>query len=787
MLPLVLLAALALFAIVGADSVGGTVVDATGKAVAGARVALIPTGLFDPSGATYRRVESDANGRFQFTAVANGRYAVTAVARDGAGGWVANSSPGDSDLRLALSAAGRRLSGVVRDRVGTPRAGAEVRLSHGLGERGDVFVTTSAADGRFIAIVPHGEYAVSAVHDATAAAPRAFPAGRDAIDLVLDPVAPPGPTPRAVREWVRSHTTPLVATPGAPLPNDLAAIRALVGDARVVGVGEATHGTREIFQLKHRLFELLVRDHGFNVFAIEIGLPEGFALDDYVLTGRGDPERMLAGQFVAVWQSDELLDLVRWMRAWNETHTRKLRFYGLDIRAGIRAARETFAYLARVDRDALSTPNVRALLPLADPVDYQAVLLRPKAELGALAGSADALVAQLTTNRSAYVTRSDAETFWRVELLARALVKLLTSRAAVDEAGRVRERDGAMADNVLRILEHEGPQARIFVWGHNAHIAGDADAEPRMMGVNLRARLGQSYRAIGSAIHRGAYQTMDATRRMREFAIAPAPPGSVEDSLATTGLPSGLLSLQALPAHGDVADWFHTFQILRQYDGLYDDPRAGWGEARTLPARDYDAFLFVTAGTAARRVPVAREMDAERREVANELRDLGFEAGGEGAAPAWSWARARQSVCGYALSLDREQPFEGRVAARIARTEEPRYGECAAELQQRVDATRYRGQRLRLRGAVQVARGDEHAHLQLVVTNARGTPLQRTEARASGSAWRTYDLTVDVPDDAAVLEIGLAFDGDGSAHLDAVSLSTEARSLGANLAPPERR
>ena len=75
----------------------------------------------------------------------------------------------------------------------------------------------------------------------------------------------------------------------------------MVGDAHLVALGEATHGTREFFQLKHRILELLVRERGFNVFAIEATMPEAFAVNDYVLTGRGDPAKALAGLYFWTW------------------------------------------------------------------------------------------------------------------------------------------------------------------------------------------------------------------------------------------------------------------------------------------------------------------------------------------------------------------------------------------------------------------------------------------------------------------------------------------------------
>ena len=117
-------------------------------------------------------------------------------------------------------------------------------------------------------------------------------------------------------------------------------LRALVGQARVVALGEATHGTREFFQLKHRMLEFLVEEMGFRVFAIEANWPECLAINDYVLHGEGDPEEALAGIYFWTWNTEEVLELIEWMRRYNAdpAHEQKLKFYGVDMQYTVGAA-----------------------------------------------------------------------------------------------------------------------------------------------------------------------------------------------------------------------------------------------------------------------------------------------------------------------------------------------------------------------------------------------------------------------------------------------------------------
>jgi len=84
-------------------------------------------------------------------------------------------------------------------------------------------------------------------------------------------------------------------------------------------LGEATHGTREFFQLKHRMLEFLASEMGFTIFSIEASMPEAYRLNDYVLNGNGDPAQLLKGMYFWTWDTQEVLAMIRWMREFNQS------------------------------------------------------------------------------------------------------------------------------------------------------------------------------------------------------------------------------------------------------------------------------------------------------------------------------------------------------------------------------------------------------------------------------------------------------------------------------------
>ena len=116
---------------------------------------------------------------------------------------------------------------------------------------------------------------------------------------------------------------------------DLGVIDAAIGDSRVVAMGEATHGTKEFFQMKHRVFRYLAERKGFKIFALEASMPDCIAMDRFVTKGEGDPKAALANQGFWTWNTQEVLDLLLWMREFNKGREAKdqLRVYGFDMQS----------------------------------------------------------------------------------------------------------------------------------------------------------------------------------------------------------------------------------------------------------------------------------------------------------------------------------------------------------------------------------------------------------------------------------------------------------------------
>jgi len=150
-------------------------------------------------------------------------------------------------------------------------------------------------------------------------------------------------------DWVRGHAIRLATVEAGHGFADLQPLEGVIGNARIVSLGEATHGSREFFQLKHRMLEFLASRMGFTIFSIEANMPEAYRLNDYVLNGTGDPAALIRGMYFWTWDTEEVLAMVRWMRTFNESGKGRVQFTGFDMQTPTVAAENVRTFVAKYD------------------------------------------------------------------------------------------------------------------------------------------------------------------------------------------------------------------------------------------------------------------------------------------------------------------------------------------------------------------------------------------------------------------------------------------------------
>jgi erythromycin esterase len=569
-------------------------------------------------------------------------------------------------------------------------------------------------------------------------------------------VAPP-----ELDAWIASHEIPLTTVEAGHGFADLAALSAQIGDARVVGLGEATHGSREIFQLKHRLIEYLVTQRGFTTLAFEAGFAEAQDVDDYVITGRGDPERAIAGLGYWPWMTDEVRDLVVWMRTYNRTHSRKVHFVGFDMQVPDRAERDVLAYLERVD-PASASYYATALHMATSRFDF--FTLDPD-QLAVLQGEAETQLALLDAQRAAFEAHTSPAEWTRARQLARIVVQAITMTIADyigDEFEGSNIRDLAMADNVSWILDTM-PDAKVAIWAHNDHVSRRSFIpEFTNMGSHLADRLGGDLRVLGSAFDAGAFQALGATFTLQSFTVASGGPETLDGTLGALAAPISVLPLHDIPS-GPVADYFAALPTHRDIGAGYLEEVADAYFRPVHVTEVYDALAFVATPTSARPSIYAGDQITPQTTNATAT-NLDFESGTSG----W-FAPIANQASGYTVDTTHALPHGGHSAAVLRRTLSRTYGKNYGELRQRFSAVPYRGKRVRLRAAIRTLLApDARVHMTMRAGGAYDGMHDRP--LVGSSPWQLVDIVLDVPAAAPTIQIGFVLVGDGIAWIDDVSL-----------------
>jgi erythromycin esterase len=601
----------------GAVSVEGEVWDPSGEPVDGAVVALVPAlESWQPDKPPAGRVRTSNKGRFRFDAVPPGGYGLTVTAPGHAAlfrtDFVVVAGQPLRLLELRLGEGGAVLTGGIKDSRGKPVPNAWVGISRVSDDLGDFAYVQADAQGAYQVKLPEGSYWLQTLAPDTERTPRNVTVAQapQTVDLTLEAPTLRTPAPPEVAAWIRSAAVPLATVEAGHGFEDLKRLEPALAGARIVALGEATHGTREFFQLKHRMFEHLATRMGFTVFAIEANFSEALAINDYVLTGEGDPAQALAGLYFWTWDTEEVLALIRWMRAYNADpgHPRKLKFYGVDMQFTPAATRAVLAYLAKVD-PAYKKQVEPTLSPLLAKDLLGSSQRKDPGAVAPLAEPVRALSARLAQERKAYAARSSEKEWALAARHARILEQFIDANSH-GWMQRDEERDRAMAENARWILEHEGRGAKMVLWAHNGHVAKGDGGGSVSMGEHLRKALGDGLYVFGFAFNQGSFQAIylpaskeDPLRGLIQHTVPPAPPEWLDASLAAAGLPLFALDLRSLPNDGPVATFWSERRLTRETGAVY---RQGLPPRPVVPAERYDGLLFVESTTAARANPTGR-------------------------------------------------------------------------------------------------------------------------------------------------------------------------------------
>jgi erythromycin esterase len=400
-----------------------------------------------------------------------------------------------------------------------------------------------------------------------------------------------------------------LATPLADA-GDLDGLLDRIGPARVVMLGEATHGTHEFYTWRAAISRRLIEEKGFSFVAVEGDWPDCDRIDRAVRCRPGAPEdprdALLAFERwpTWMWANEEVVDFTRWLRARNVTvdESERAGFHGLDVYSLWESLRAVLTYLREHDPEQVpaALAAYRCFEPYAEDAQQYALATR------FVPASCEDQVVELLARLRERAAAEDGDRFqlWQnAEVVAGAERYYRAMVRGSRESWNVRDRH--MDDTLARLLDHYGTGAKGIVWAHNTHV-GDARATD--MGDVGMVNIGQLARdrhgadevvLVGFGTHRGSLIAGDAWGApMREMAVPPARSGSLEAVLHETAPAEALL---VVPKGGGELDLLADELEHRAVGVVYHPESERRGNyVPTILGDRYDAFCWIDRSQAVR-------------------------------------------------------------------------------------------------------------------------------------------------------------------------------------------
>ena len=413
----------------------------------------------------------------------------------------------------------------------------------------------------------------------------------------------------------------LIADAAEPLPDiDDAAFGAMFdrfGDARVVCLGEASHGTSEFYRARAAISRRLIERHGFNIVAVEGDWPDCATVDRYV---RHRPWR--EGELKAferfplwMWRNEEFDAFVRWLRGHNKNraYEHMCGFYGLDLYNLSGSMRAVIDFLDKEDPELARLAHRRygCLDPWAeDPAVYGRHSLvegYARCEVGVIQMLKDLLQKQVDCFAPECDEWLDAAANARLVKDAEAYYRIMYHGSAASW----NLRDSHMFDTLNMVLNAKGPNSKAIVWAHNSHIGNARFTDMGMhrgelnIGQLVKEKWGSEARLIGFGTHTGTVAAADDwDEPMKIKRLRPSLPESHERMSHDSSVSRFLLDLRESEVGCDLREVLMEPRLERFIGVIYRPETERWSHySEAILPRQFDAWLWFDETSAVTLLP----------------------------------------------------------------------------------------------------------------------------------------------------------------------------------------
>ncbi len=409
-------------------------------------------------------------------------------------------------------------------------------------------------------------------------------------------------------QWIEEHAYPLRSTRlSKPWEDhdfeDLRAFKEMVGETKIIALGEATHGTSEFFTLKHRILAFSVKELGVRAFGLEGNMLTVEKINKYVLGGEGPAQKSMWGIF-AVWYNEEVLAMVEWVRNYNDEHPDDpVQFVGYDMQELDPPLDSLYAFLEKRSSKLLKSVSNKLKDLKQNGNNY--FMAADSTKLNWY-NSATAAFSEIKKQETIWLEASKSERERREIIWGIQYANLIKQFAENVYKGHLSfYRDEAMSENISWFLDNAKPNTRMVIWAHDYHIsrAEHPNEEYNVywglsMGNHLSKQYGKDYKAFGISTYQGNFLGMISYSNFAQKVcpIHKGPIGTLDEVLHRLSEKNKSTGMYLDLSEGRSQSWLVV--PLRTRFANHVNIEYGYWTAYSIPYQ-YDGIFFVDSTSAA--------------------------------------------------------------------------------------------------------------------------------------------------------------------------------------------
>lgn len=373
------------------------------------------------------------------------------------------------------------------------------------------------------------------------------------------------------KEYISKFVYPLKTyNPEEKDNSDLLILDKLIGNSKVVGLGESTHGSSEIYKLKYRISEYLIANKNFNIFTLEANMPESFKMNRYIIEQKDDPKIILKGMYFWLWQTEETLNFIEWLKNYNKKHNPQVYFDGFDMQYAKGAVEQIREFYKD---NHLSEQEINTL---------EIGIKKYNRGLKSYNKKGKKIINEYLDEIAKKSTLTN-----NLEEESRFLQNINIIRQYVQQTHI--KRDKFMAENI-KWLTNKNPNSKLIVSAHNYHIA---KLNPERMGYWINQDSVNNYINFGFAFYEGSYSA-SINRKIGTYNSEMAFPGTLEYKLNSLNIPIFILDLKSIKNENNKLGKWIIEDVLFRKTGSGTDKNEF---KKTNIANSFDYLIFINKST----------------------------------------------------------------------------------------------------------------------------------------------------------------------------------------------